>query len=127
MGLPLAISFSEAGFPVVGIDIDTGKIESLRQGISHVPDVSSSKILDQIDFHSNYLLIGKSDVVIICVPTPLGKTRDPDLSYLVRAGESVGNHLHKGMLVVLESTTYPGTTEELIQPLLESSGVSDWT
>ena len=123
VGLPLAISFSEAGFPVIGIDIDTGKIEALRQGISHVPDVPSSKLLDQIDFHSDYSLIGKSDVVIICVPTPLGKTRDPDLSYLVRAGESVGSHLHKGMLVVLESTTYPGTTEELIQPLLESSGV----
>lgn len=126
VGLPLAVSFAEAGFPVVGIDIDSRKIEALREGGSHVSDVPSDrlrKLSGRIEFHSGYAAIGDCDVVIICVPTPLGKTRDPNLSYLVRAGESVGEHLHSGMLVVLESTTYPGATEELIQPLLESSGL----
>ena len=127
VGLPLAVSFAEAGFAVVGIDTDQEKMEGLRQDISHVPDVSSERLhklpAEKLEFHSAYERLGECDAVIICVPTPLGKTRDPDLSYLIRASESVSEHLQAGMLVILESTTYPGTTEELVQPILESSGL----
>ncbi len=125
VGLPLAVSFAEAGFSVVGVDSDQEKLEGLRQGVSHVPDVSSEQLGglrgEKVEFCSTYETIGECDAVIICVPTPLGKTRDPDLSYLIRASESVREYLRAGTLVVLESTTYPGTTEELVQPILESS------
>ena len=121
VGLPLAVSFAEAGFSVVGIDSDQEKLEGLRQGVSHVPDVPSERLRGQkVEFCSSYAKIGECEAVIICVPTPLGKTRDPDLSYLIRASESVSEYLRPGTLVVLESTTYPGTTEELVQPILES-------
>ena len=125
VGLPLAVSCAEAGFSVLGIDNDQEKSEGLRQGVSHVPDVSSERLRglsrEKAEFCSTYEKIGECDAVIICVPTPLGKTRDPDLSYLIGASESVGEHLQAATLVVLESTTYPGTTEELVQPILESS------
>ena len=127
VGLPLAVSFAEAGFAVVGIDTDQEKLEGLRQDVSHVPDIPSERLrklpAEKLTFHSAHARAGKCDAVIICVPTPLGKTRDPDLSCLIRASESVSEHLQSGMLVILESTTYPGTTEELVQPILESSGL----
>ena len=127
VGLPLAVSFAEAGFSVVGIDTDQEKLEGLRQDVSHVPDVPSERLCklpaEKLEFHSAHERVGECDAVIICVPTPLGKTRDPDLSYLIRASESVSEYLQAGMLVILESTTYPGTTEELVQPILESSGL----
>ncbi len=128
VGLPLAVSFAEAGFSVVGIDTDREKLEGLRQNVSHVPDVLSERLHNlpaaKLKFHSAYQRVGECDAVVICVPTPLGKTRDPDLSYLVRASESVAKHVQAGMLVILESTTYPGTTEELVRPILESSGLN---
>ncbi len=128
VGLPLAASFVEAGFSVVGIDTDREKVEDLRKGVSHVPDVPSSRLRElpgeKFEFQSTYELVGECDAVIICVPTPLGKTRDPDLSCLIQASESVTRFLKTGMLVALESTTYPGTTEELVQPILESGGLS---
>ena len=125
VGLPLAVSFAEAGFSVLGIDNDQEKLEGLRQGVSHVPDVPSERLAklpsERVEFRSTCEGISECQAVIICVPTPLGKTRDPDLSFLIRAGESVSEYLRAGTLVVLESTTYPGTTEELVQPILESS------
>ena len=127
VGLPLAVSFAEAGFAVLGIDTDQEKVEGLRQDVSHVPDIPSERLhklpAEKLEFHSAHKRVVECDAVIICVPTPLGKTRDPDLSYLIRASESVSEHLQAGMLVILESTTYPGTTEELVQPILESSGL----
>ena len=127
VGLPLAVSFAEAGFSVVGIDTDQEKLEGLRQDVSPVLDVSSERLgklpAEKLEFHSAYERVGVCDAIIICVPTPLGKTRDPDLSYLIRASESVSEHVQAGTLVILESTTYPGTTEELVQPILESSGL----
>ena len=127
VGLPLAVSFAEAGFAVVGIDTDQEKVEGLRQNVSHVPDVPSERLhklpAEKLEFHSAHERVVECDAVIICVPTPLGKTRDPDLSYLIRASDAVSEFLQAGMLVILESTTYPGTTEELVQPILESSGL----
>jgi UDP-N-acetyl-D-glucosamine dehydrogenase len=128
VGLPLAVEFGKAGFEVVGIDLDPAKISSLRRGRSYIQDVStpdvrtlvaSGRLRPTTDFGA----LAKVDTVNICVPTPLSKQRDPDVSYIVAASKEVARHLHRGMLVILESTTYPGTTEELVLPLLEASGM----
>ena len=133
VGLPLAVAFAEAGFPVVGIDVDARKVEMLNRGESYVQDIPSARLM-RLQVHSagvgtfrattDYAVLDDSDVAVICVPTPLNKTRDPDVRYLIAAGEAVAEHVHPGMLVVLESTTYPGTTEELLLPMLvEGSGL----
>lgn len=131
VGLPLAVSFAEAGLSVVGIDIDERKAAGLTEGHSHVRDVPDERLQrlppERIEFLSSYESLATADVVIICVPTPLGKTRDPDLSFLIHATESISSFLHAGMIIVLESTTYPGTSEELVLPLLESSGLTAGT
>ena len=136
VGLPLAVAFAERGFPVVGLDVDERKVDAINRGDSYVQDVSSERLraligrrLAQIDTDNNgdggrlvattdYSALDDCDAAIICVPTPLNKTRDPDVRYLISAGKSVAEHIHPGMLVVLESTTYPGTTEELLLPML---------
>lgn len=125
VGLPLAVRFAEAGFPVIGIDVDREKVEKIRDGISYVPDVSlGSSTLRSIRASTDTSLLREADVSIICVPTPLSKTRDPDLSLVLEAGRTAARHLRAGQLVVLESTTYPGTTRELLLPLLEEKGLS---
>ncbi len=128
VGLPLAMEFCEREFSVVGIDTDEGRLESLRQGHSYVGDVSSERI--QWALSEGKLLpsgeyddIGSASAIIICVPTPLTKTRDPDMSYVIDAAERVARVLRRGQIVILESTVYPGATEELIAPLLEMSGL----
>lgn len=125
VGLPLAVRFAEAGFPVIGIDVDREKVEKIRDGISYIPDVSlGSSTLCSIRASTDTSLLREADVSIICVPTPLSKTRDPDLSLVLEAGRTAARHLRAGQLVVLESTTYPGTTRELLLPLFEEKGLS---
>ncbi len=124
VGLPLAVTFAEAGFRVVGVDTDAERVAAVNAGRSHVPDVASEAVarlaLDEgrLSAATGYDAVGEADAVLICVPTPLGKTRDPDVSYIVAAASEVAPRLREGALVVLESTTYPGTTEELVLPRL---------
>ncbi|OGP35334.1 MAG: UDP-N-acetyl-D-glucosamine dehydrogenase [Deltaproteobacteria bacterium GWC2_65_14] len=127
VGLPLAVEFAEAGIPVIGIDSDGAKIRAIRAGKSYIGDVSSESLRAVVEAGrlratSDYSALAEADTVNICVPTPLRKTKDPDLSYVVSAAEQVAKYLHPGMLVVLESTTYPGTTDELLVPLFEEKG-----
>ena len=128
VGLPLAVEFARAGLPVLGFDISPGKVESLNRGESYIQDVPSSilgahvasgKLSATMDFSR----IAETDTINICVPTPLRKTKDPDMSYIVSATEEITKYLHPGMLIILESTTYPGTTDELLLPMLEKSGL----
>jgi UDP-N-acetyl-D-glucosamine dehydrogenase len=128
VGLPLSVEFAEAGLTVVGYDLSPDKVAGINAGRSHIGDVPSDRLealvrdgrlRASLDFGS----LGECDAVIICVPTPLGKTKDPDLSLVVDAAREIGARLRVGQLVVLESTTYPGTTEELILPILSETGL----
>lgn len=128
VGLPLAIQFAREGFSVVGVDIDTKKVEMLNRGVSYIPDVAKLKVkqmLAQKKFTatSDYALIKTSDVIFICVPTPFDEMKAPDLKPVIAATESIAPHLQKGQLVILQSTTYPGTTEQVCLPILEQSGL----
>jgi len=127
VGLPLAISFGEANFRVIGIDVDGQVVKRLNRGVSHVTDISSKRLKalpkGALRFSKEFSEVKNCDVVIVCVPTPLGKTRDPDLSFVVNATQAISQHLCPGMLVLLESTTYPGTTEEIVRPLLEEANL----
>ncbi|OGQ73605.1 MAG: UDP-N-acetyl-D-glucosamine dehydrogenase [Deltaproteobacteria bacterium RIFCSPLOWO2_12_FULL_57_22] len=124
VGLPLALRFAEVGFPVFGIDTDDEKVEKINRGISYIPGVSLNlqepKVLRASKDFSH---LDDADAAIICVPTPLSKTREPDLSLVLEAAQTVAKHLHPGELIVLESTTYPGTTREVLLPLLEERGL----
>lgn len=124
VGLPFAVVFAEAGFQVTGIDPDTRKVEALMRGESYVLDVSSETVASLVaDGHltatTNYAALAEIDAVSICVPTPLSKAGDPDMSFILSAAQSLAGQMHPGMVIVLESTTYPGTTRDLILPLLE--------
>ena len=128
VGLPLAVEFSRGGFSVVGIDTDPDRVAAITIGQSPSPDVSADDICRLVDegryqVTTRYDAIEDSDVVVICVPTPLRKSKDPDISFVAAAAAEVASRVRAGMLVVLESTTYPGTTEELLVPLLEARGV----
>jgi UDP-N-acetyl-D-glucosamine dehydrogenase len=128
VGLPLACEFARAGFTVQGIDVDASKIGGLKSGRSHVQDVPDDELRPLIEREVlkptlDFSVLAGCDASIICVPTPLRKTRDPDISYIVAAVEEIARCVHLGFLVVLESTTYPGTTEEVIQPKLEATGL----
>lgn len=128
VGLPLATTFAEAGFHVTGIDTDRQKVDLANCGESYIPDISSTMLQKLIDskricFTSDYAALDEIDAISICVPTPLRKTRDPDISYIISAAQQVRAHLHPGQLVVLESTTYPGTTDEVLLPELASTGL----
>ena len=124
-GLPLAMAFAETGFEVTGIDLDEAKVSALKEGRSYLVDVPVERY-DKVDGRvkptTDYAAAAELDALTICVPTPLSKTRTPDLSYIVAAAESVAAHLRHGQLVVLQSTTYPGTTEEVVLPILEAAG-----
>ncbi len=128
VGLPLAVEFAKAGLKVVGYDVDQSKIDTLNGGTSYIPDVPSREVADVLKrgtfrATSDQRELADVDVIDICVPTPLRKTRDPDLSYVVKAIEATAAVLRKGQLIILESTTYPGTTEEVAQPALEAGGL----
>ncbi len=121
VGLPLAVAFAEEGFEVFGIDVSRKKINSIRQGKSYIIDVPSEKVEKLVssgllNAAANYGVVRKLDAIIICVPTPLGKTKEPDISFIVSAVRDIIRHRRKGQLYVLESTTYPGTTEEILLP-----------
>ncbi len=128
VGLPLAVEYAAEGYHVVGIDLNIGKVERVNAGDSYVGDVptevmaplvKSGKLKATIDFS----VVRDLDTINICVPTPLRKTKDPDMSYIVDACEEIAKYFHPGMLVILESTTYPGTTDELVRPILERNGL----
>ena len=124
-GLPLAMAFAETGFEVTGIDLDEARVSALREGRSYLVDVPVErfgKVDGRMKPTTDYRAVSELDALTICVPTPLSKTRTPDLSYIVSAAESVAAHLRHGQLVILQSTTYPGTTEEVVLPILESAG-----
>ncbi|MEK6601944.1 MAG: nucleotide sugar dehydrogenase [Candidatus Binatota bacterium] len=124
VGLPLALRFAEVGFPVLGIDVDKEKIAMIKKGISYISDIPlETSNLRSINASTDPSLLIEADAAIICVPTPLSKTRDPDLSLVLEAGRTIARHLHPGQLIVLESTTYPGTTRELLLPLFEEGGL----
>ena len=127
VGLPLALEFARAGFVVTGIDVVQSKVDRLNAGDSYVQDVNDELLREQIQSGrfratNNFSVIRDLDTVNVCVPTPLRKTKDPDMSYVVDAAEQIVKHAHPGMLIILESTTYPGTTKELLQPMLEKAG-----
>jgi UDP-N-acetyl-D-glucosamine dehydrogenase len=129
VGLPLAVEFARAGFVTTGIDVDLHKVDAVNQGTSYIPDVPTADVArlvadGRLGATTDFSLVAELDTVNICVPTPLRKTRDPDMSYIVGAVEQIAKHLHPGMLVILESTTYPGTTEELVKPMLEAGGLT---
>jgi UDP-N-acetyl-D-glucosamine dehydrogenase len=129
VGLPLAVEFGKAGFSVTGIDLSEAKVRLLNAGESYVGDVPREAIVSllsagKLAATTDFSFIRELDTVNICVPTPLRKTKDPDMSYIVSACEEIAKYLHPGMLIVLESTTYPGTTDELVRPVLEKSGLT---
>jgi UDP-N-acetyl-D-glucosamine dehydrogenase len=128
VGLPLAIEFAKSGFVVTGIEVDKVKVKKLRQGQSYVDDVDAQEVEDlirkgRLQATTDFRLLKEMDAVSICVPTPLRKTKDPDISYILAATREIKKHLHKNQLVVLESTTYPGTTDELVLPELKENGL----
>ncbi len=128
VGLPLAVELARAGFVTTGIDLYPAKVQAINAGRSYIDDVSTKDVAElrakgRLTATTDFKVVGDLDTVNICVPTPLRKTKDPDLSYIVSAAEAVSTWLHPGMLVVLESTTYPGTTDELVLPILEKSGL----
>ena len=126
VGLPLALEFAEKGFPVTGFDIDPAKIRCLMNGdsfIRHLPGERISKVFGKgkrANATCDYQKINQCDALIVCVPTPLTKNRAPDLSFITSTAEQAGPFLHRNSLVSLESTTYPGTTDEVLIPILES-------
>ena len=128
VGLPLAVLFAEAGYHVIGIDVDGRKVDALNRGESYIEDVPAEAIRPLVakgllKATTNFAALREIDAVSICVPTPLRKTRDPDVSYILAANDEVARYLHPGMAIVLESTTYPGTTSELVLPKLRESGL----
>jgi UDP-N-acetyl-D-glucosamine dehydrogenase len=127
VGLPLGVAFAEEGHEVIGLDVDPRKIEALERGESYIEDVPSERLAalgGKLRGTGDYEQLAGCDAVLICVPTPLTHSREPDLTYLLDAGRSLAGVLTKGQLVVLESTTYPGTTRERLQPILEESGLA---
>ena len=128
VGLPLAVEMAQKGFRVTGIDIDGSKVESVNAGISYILDVPNESLRAAVDNRTiratqSFAAVESLDTISICVPTPLRKTKDPDLSYILAAVEAVHNHLRPGKLISLESTTYPGTTREIVLPILGKSGL----
>jgi UDP-N-acetyl-D-glucosamine dehydrogenase len=124
VGLPLAVEFADAGFCVTGIDIDPSKVEAVNRGDSYVQDIPTSVLkplveAGKIRATSDFAAVAQLDTINICVPTPLRKTKDPDMSYVVNSCQDIAKYFHAGMLAILESTTYPGTTDELMLPMFE--------
>ncbi|SNV86415.1 UDP-glucose 6-dehydrogenase [Clostridium cochlearium] len=128
VGLPLAVEKAKAGYEVIGFDVQEQKVEMVNKGHNYIGDVVNSDLEDivnngKLKATTDFSFVGEVDVVAICVPTPLDLYKQPDLSYVENSTKSVAKYLKKGMLVVLESTTYPGTTEEVLKPILESTGL----
>ncbi len=135
VGLPLAVVFAEAGFDITGIDPDKHKVDSVNKGVSYIPDVQTEKLAKlvsagKLKATTDFSVLKDMDAASICVPTPLRQTGDPDMSFIMSATEELAKYMHKGMVVVLESSTYPGTTREVLLPMLgEKNGLKvgeDW-
>jgi UDP-N-acetyl-D-glucosamine dehydrogenase len=128
VGLPLAVEFAKAGYRTIGFDVQKQKVESVNAGHNYIGDIVGDTLKNVVDAGklsatSDFSFIGGVDAVAICVPTPLDKYQQPDISYVKGSTESVAKYAHRGMVVILESTTYPGTTEELLKPILEAGGL----
>ncbi len=128
VGLPLAVEFAKAGFTVTGIDLVESKVARVNAGDSYVQDIAQKDIASLVESGkltatTDFSVISELDTINICVPTPLRKTKDPDMSYIVSACQEIARYFHPGMLAILESTTYPGTTEEVVLPMLSSQGL----
>ncbi len=128
VGLPLSLQFARCGVTVTGLDVDSKKVVKLNAGESYIEHIPAAAIQEQVKAGrfratADFSAIKQLDAVIICVPTPLNKNREPDISYILKSGEAILPHLHKGLLVVLESTTYPGTTDEDLRAVLERNGL----
>jgi UDP-N-acetyl-D-glucosamine dehydrogenase len=129
VGLPLAVEFAKAGFDVTGFDVDQSKVNEMNAGRSYILDVRTEDVAacvkaGRLRATTDMSKLGEMDAVDICVPTPLRKTKDPDMSFVVSAAEEIAKYIHPGMLIVLESTTYPGTTAEVLQPMFEARGLT---
>jgi len=132
VGLPLAIEFAKAGLTVVGVDLDTRKVDALAKGESYIGDVAAADVAAMVKAGrfkatTDFSVLSDVDTINICVPTPLRKTKDPDLSYIVASVEEIAKYFKAGQLIILESTTYPGTTDEVVQPMLEAKGLKAGT
>lgn len=128
VGLPLAVEFAKAGYRTIGFDVQTKKVEAVNAGHNYIGDIVDDTLKNMVEKKrlsatSNFEFIKKVDAVAICVPTPLDKYQQPDISYVKGSTESVAQYVHNGMVIILESTTYPGTTEELLKPILEKGGL----
>jgi UDP-N-acetyl-D-glucosamine dehydrogenase len=126
VGLPLAVAFAEAGEQVIGVDVDPAKVAGLRAGESHIEDIPSERLracAERMDFTTRAVDLHGAAAIIVCVPTPLNRNREPDLGPLLGAAQTLAGVIAKGQLIVLESTTFPGTTREHLVPLLEESGL----
>lgn len=127
VGLPLIVEFCASGFAGVGFEVDEKKVEAINAGHSYIPDVATERLKacvnnGKLTATTDFSKLGECDAIIICVPTPLRKTKDPDMSYILAAGGEVQNYMRRRQLVILESTTYPGTTDEVLQPMFEEKG-----
>jgi UDP-N-acetyl-D-glucosamine dehydrogenase len=127
VGLPLAVEFAQAGLRTVGIEVDPAKVQAVNAGQSYIADVPTNLVHDLaaeglLSATTDYSVLKDIDCVSVCVPTPLRKTQDPDMSYILAAADEIVKYLHHYMLIVLESTTYPGTTEEVFLPRLQGNG-----
>src|SRR5436190_3661901 len=128
VGLPLALEFAKRGFQVTGFDVNRAKIDAIQQGESYIEDVSAAEVAGAVrqkilSATADFAELSRCDVINVCVPTPLTRSKDPDVSHMASAMEEIRKRLRSGQLVVLGSTTYPGTTHELFVPLLESTGL----
>jgi UDP-N-acetyl-D-glucosamine dehydrogenase len=127
VGLPLIVEFASKGFRGIGFEVDQKKVDEINAGRSYIPDVTSENVekavtAGRLSATTDFSCLAECDVIIICVPTPLRKTKDPDMSFILSAGEEIRKYKRPGQLVILESTTYPGTTDEVLQPILEDGG-----
>src|ERR1700685_4558371 len=125
VGLPLAVEYAKAGFDVTGIDLSEPKVAKVNAGDSYIGDIPNAVFKPLVESGkiratSDFGVIAELDTINICVPTPLRKTKDPDMSYIVSACQQIVRYFHKGMLIILESTTYPGTTDEVVLPMLQT-------
>ncbi len=128
VGLPLIVEFSLKGFSGIGFEVDTKKADAVNKGVSYIVDVTSENIqkcldTDKLVATTDFSRLVECDVIIICVPTPLRKTKDPDMSYILASGKEIKKYARRGQLIILESTTYPGTTDEVLQPMIEEAGL----
>ena len=130
VGLPLAVTFAKGGYRIHGIDIDKDRVEKIKRGESYILDVPTADLqlvtkTKALAVTTDFSVIRGLDAIIICVPTPLYKTKEPDVSYIVAAVKNIKRYMKRGQIIVLESTTYPGTTEEVMLPILEEDGMKE--